>query len=62
MFDQDDIDDALYEFNARHDYRREAYGDPCPGCGTLRWQGDCPTCTRPDDEDEDEAFARRAGY
>lgn len=39
-----DLDDANYEFNARYDYLREAYGDPCPKHGTLRWQADCPDC------------------
>jgi hypothetical protein len=29
---------------ARYDYIREAYGDPCPHCKTLRWQADCPKC------------------
>lgn len=33
-----------------YDYRVEAYGDRCPGCGTLRWGGDCPNCY--DDEAE----------
>lgn len=26
------------------DYVREAYGDPCPGCGSLRYGGDCGKC------------------
>ncbi len=39
-------DEANYELNARHDDIRERYGDPCPGCGTLRWQADCPKCYR----------------
>lgn len=37
-----DNDDANYELFARYDYVREAYGDPCPYCRTLRWQADCP--------------------
>lgn len=37
-------EDCNYELNARYDYIREAYGDPCPACGTLRWQADCPKC------------------
>lgn len=36
-------EDRDYEINARYDYIREAYGDPC-SCGTLRWGADCPRC------------------
>jgi hypothetical protein len=39
-----------HERNARYDDHRERYGDPCPGCGTLRWQGDCGKCNRGEDE------------
>ena len=42
MYDED-LDPA-YELHAVSDYRREAYGDPCPVHGTLRWQADCPDC------------------
>lgn len=28
----------------RHDYNREAYGDPCPKHHTLRFGGDCMEC------------------
>lgn len=42
MFNNDD--DRDFELNARYDYIREAYGDPCPGCGTLRGGGDCIRC------------------
>jgi hypothetical protein len=49
MFD----DDADYEFHARYDDHRERYGDRCPGCGTLRWGGDCPACMSCDPEPED---------
>jgi hypothetical protein len=51
-------DDANYEFNARYDYLREAYGDPCPACRTLRWQADCPKCyvEEPADPEIDEAL------
>jgi hypothetical protein len=34
----------MYDLLAAYDYRREAYGDPCPRHGTLRWQADCPDC------------------
>ena len=37
-------DDAQFEASAAYDYKVEAYGDRCPGCGTLRWGGDCPRC------------------
>lgn len=37
-------DDEMYEQFAQSDYMREAYGDPCPTCRTLRWQADCPKC------------------
>lgn len=55
------FEDDDYEFNARYDDHRERYGDPCPGCGTLRWQGDCPKCW---DEplDGDEAVAASVGH
>ena len=42
MFDPED--DPMYDLNAREDYKREAYGDPCPKHGTLRYGGDCPQC------------------
>lgn len=48
MADYDE--DRDLELFARADYIREAYGDPCPGCGTLRWQADCPLCMPPEDE------------
>lgn len=36
---------ADYEFNARYDYVREAYGDPCPRHpGVLRGGADCWKC------------------
>lgn len=44
-----DFDDANYELNARYDYYREAYGQPCR-CGTLTWGGDCPACYREEDD------------
>lgn len=44
---------------SRYDYYREAYGDPCPGCGTLRWQADCPVCYH-DEYDRPEGDARYA--
>lgn len=53
MYDQDEltgIEHEAHEANARYDDRRERYGDPCPGCGTLRWQGDCPNCYDDDSE------------
>jgi hypothetical protein len=40
----------------RQDYNREAYGDPCPKHGTLRWQADCPDCEQ---EEQDAAEAER---
>jgi hypothetical protein len=46
--DADFIDQATEaerdDFNSRYDDRVERYGDRCPGCGTLRWGGDCPKC------------------
>lgn len=45
-------DDPFYDINARADYMREAYGDPCPSCGTLRWQADCPKCYKEELEGE----------
>ena len=33
-----------HEANAGYDDNRERYGDPCPRCSSLRWQGDCPKC------------------
>jgi hypothetical protein len=42
MFDDDN--DPFYDMNAAADYKREAYGDPCPAHGTLRWGGDCGRC------------------
>jgi len=49
--DSADADDYFEEMQERQDgwdeashadYIREAYGDPCPICGCLRWQADCP--------------------
>ena len=56
-----DFDDAQFEFNARHDYIREAYGDPCPCGRALRWGADCPACERDaqgDDGDDTAASAQ----
>lgn len=50
-------DDPFYAIKAALDYRREAYGDPCPTCGCPRWGGDCPNCHN-DDEDDAETFNR----
>ena len=41
----EDREEILQEFFSHHDYKREAYGDPCPCCGELRWGGDCPACS-----------------
>lgn len=32
MFDQE-YEDRMYEMNAAEDYKREAFGDPCPRHG-----------------------------
>jgi hypothetical protein len=48
-YDQD-ADDRDFELHAAHDYKVEAYGDRCPGCGTLRWGGDCPKCYHEEEE------------
>lgn len=47
----EEMDETLSELDGRtaSDYKREAYGDPCPKCGCLRWQGDCPNCTPEED-------------
>jgi hypothetical protein len=50
-------EDAIYEANAAYDYKVEAYGDRCPGCGTLRWGGDCVCNLRAEMEAENEAMA-----
>lgn len=49
-------DDARFEADAAYDYKVEAYGDRCPGCGTLRWGGDCPRCFDDADLSHGEAF------
>lgn len=46
---QQDHDDEMFELFAASDYKREAFGDPCP-CGTLRWQADCPNCMHDEQE------------
>lgn len=43
------------------DYMREAYGDACPGCGTLRYGGDCGKCYDFEAEARDEE-ARMAEF
>lgn len=43
MFDDYEVE-SIYD-----DYRREAYGDPCPHCGELRYGGDCPSCNARDE-------------
>lgn len=38
-------DDDVTGYEATdYDYRSEAFGDPCPNHGTLRFGGDCPKC------------------
>lgn len=32
------------DYATAYDWKVETYGDRCPGCGTLRWGGDCPKC------------------
>lgn len=49
MFDYLTRDD--YDLMTASDELRERFGDACPGCGTLRWQGDCPICTPLDEGD-----------
>jgi hypothetical protein len=45
MFSIQEQEDRDYEINARYDYMREAYGDPCPRHpGVLRGGGDCGRC------------------
>lgn len=56
MFSTDE-DAANYEFNARFDYLREAFGDPCPTHGTLRGGGDCAECLKEWENDVYEAEA-----
>jgi hypothetical protein len=38
------FDDFESDYDSHVDYMREAYGDPCPSCGTLRGGGDCGKC------------------
>lgn len=51
-----DVYDPMEDIIAAEDYRREAYGAPCPGCGTLTWGGDCPRCYQEEDRDEVEVL------
>jgi hypothetical protein len=50
MTHPDEQEEREYQLFAAYDAKVEAYGDRCPGCGTLRWGGDCPKCFREDDE------------
>jgi hypothetical protein len=48
------------------DYKIEAYGDRCPGCGTPRFGGDCGNCYDGDSQEYaaaalDRAVAREGG-
>lgn len=52
MFYDQEADDRDFELFSRYDYLREAYGDPCPVHGTLRWQADCPDCLAEEELDE----------
>lgn len=61
MFYDQDADDREYEFNARYDYMREAYGDPCPTHGILRGGGDCWKCEQIIDPEEPEENPREKG-
>jgi len=37
-------EDDDFELFAAYDAKREAFGDPCPGCKRLRGGGDCAYC------------------
>ena len=54
----DEQEEYEYQMFAAYDAKVEAYGDRCPGCGTLRWGGDCPKCY--DWDAEAEATERQA--
>ena len=53
-YDGDDeltgYEEHLRDEGTRADYVREAYGDPCPTHGTLRYGGDCPACLAQEEE------------
>jgi hypothetical protein len=49
MFNYDENYD---EGMTAYDAKVEAYGDRCPGCGTLRWGGDCFSCMAHDETEE----------
>lgn len=42
-------EEHLRDEGTREDYNREAYGDPCPHCGSLRYGGDCGLCLARDE-------------
>jgi hypothetical protein len=52
---------ARDEFNATYDDKRERYGDPCPGCGALRYGGDCGRCMADDELDAGNQLAAAEG-
>lgn len=51
-------EEHLRDEGTHADYVREAYGDPCPGCGTPRYGGDCGKCYDFDAEAADAELAR----
>ena len=50
MIPYDEDHDPMYDVNAAADYRREAYGAPCPRHGELTYGGDCSQCEAEADE------------
>jgi hypothetical protein len=51
MFDDFGYEEHLRDEATHDDYMREAYGDPCPRHGTLRYGGDCGRCEMEAEED-----------
>ena len=49
-----------YDAQAHTDYINEAYGDPCPTCGSRRFGGDCGLCYHWADEIAAERAAQLA--
>lgn len=52
--------DPMYDLMAAWDYRREAYGAPCPRHGELTWGGDCSQCNAEAEADDDAFEKHRA--
>ena len=53
MDDLTGYEEHLQDDATQDDYNREAYGDPCPRHGTLRYGGDCGECEMEADDFND---------